>query len=791
MAVSISKALISEIEYLCDKEKYREALDIISTIDSSSVAPEVSSDFKLRILKCRALYYNQKYDEVWKELENIENKYPSECLNDIGFIGLKYHMLFYKGELNAAIQFLNGIDLQIVDEDVRYFIKGLYASYHFWKGEFIEANDLFQECYKYYLEKKNYEYLGDTTYSLGGIAFQRCMYKEALQYIYKSLDYFRRMGSKRRSAVSYLLIGIINYRICNMEDSVKNLRIAAKLFRKCGDVKGIINVMIARARVLMYTGKYFSSKKKLKEANIMSKEANYSRGVALSLEFLGEILLNEGSYKDALEYLKRAEHLVKEMAPEGDIAVEVYRRLGEAYIGLREFDNAERYLSRAYKVASRIDDRLEYGAILRCYGLLYAEKGNFEMAYNYFKESISAFKMLEDRYELARTYLYAGNVCVGYRGKVDSYYRRFIEEAISNVIEATYIFSDLGIGRKVDECRELIPLLEKRAGVDRRRGRYMKVSFDDRWLKYGLIVTRSEEMAEVISRVETIAPSELPVLIVGETGTGKELIARLIHKLSARSRGPFVAVNCASIPETMFESELFGHRRGAFTGADRDHVGLVERASGGTLFLDEISELTNRQQASLLRVLQEKMVKRIGETEERTVDIRLVTASNESIRELFNQKKLRMDFYYRISTNILELPPLRERREDIYPILSYYISKKRDGMLIEEKVIRYLEGYFWPGNVRELVNLAEVLMILGGDKGLITKGQLPQNVKSPEDFETVESIEGYKSSNNGRDLKEAIISLLDRYNGNKSAVARKLGISRTTLYRKMQELGIE
>jgi two-component system response regulator AtoC len=328
------------------------------------------------------------------------------------------------------------------------------------------------------------------------------------------------------------------------------------------------------------------------------------------------------------------------------------------------------------------------------------------------------------------------------------------------------------------------------------------LSFDQAWLFEETIVARSDHMLKVIAKAKQLAPRTIQVLITGETGTGKEVVARLLHRLSSRVSGPIIAVNCAALPEGVFESELFGHRRGAFTGADRDHAGLVERASGGTLFLDEISELTGHQQAKLLRVLQEGAIRRIGDTKERAVDVRVVTATNEDIETLLQSKRLREDFYYRIAAEHIELEPLRRRREDIIALFAYFLESEREGFRIEDGILELMERHHWPGNVRELENVTRVLAMLGGAERIIRIKDLSLKIR---DFTAYERLNASRAGSyfmrenplsresctgDPAGVCRLIASSLRRHDGNRSAAARELGVSRRTLYRRMAELGL-
>jgi DNA-binding NtrC family response regulator len=236
------------------------------------------------------------------------------------------------------------------------------------------------------------------------------------------------------------------------------------------------------------------------------------------------------------------------------------------------------------------------------------------------------------------------------------------------------------------------------------------------------VVGKSKKMLQVIEIVKKVAPTNATVLICGESGTGKELIARAIHHNSPRKDNPFIAINCAAIPETLIESELFGYEPGAFTGANTRKIGLIEAANKGTLFLDEVAELPLITQSKLLRVLQEKEIRRIGGKETIKVDVRIIAATNKNLLEEVQKKKFREDLYYRLKVVTIEIPPLRERKEDIPELVKYFIEKyskefEKEIKGIEEKAMQALLNYHWPGNIRELESVIEkAIIICEGDK---------------------------------------------------------------------------
>lgn len=289
--------------------------------------------------------------------------------------------------------------------------------------------------------------------------------------------------------------------------------------------------------------------------------------------------------------------------------------------------------------------------------------------------------------------------------------------------------------------------------------------------------------------IAQVAPAEATVLIRGESGAGKEVAARAVHEASSRAAGPFIAVNCAAISETLLESELFGYRKGAFTGADSDREGMFEAACGGSLFLDEIGEAGQAVQAKLLRVLEEKKINRVGDPRERAVDVRILAATNRPLEDAIRTGGFREDLYYRLLVFPLDVPPLRERTSDIPLLASHFLSVLgRPAESLGPGILDRMKGHRWPGNVRELRNLLERAHILAGAKRigpehiiLDVAGRRPDRAGSP-DAETLDLDENAR-----RLIREA----LARSNFNKSEAAKLLGITRRTLYSRIKLLGLE
>ena len=352
------------------------------------------------------------------------------------------------------------------------------------------------------------------------------------------------------------------------------------------------------------------------------------------------------------------------------------------------------------------------------------------------------------------------------------------------------------------QFEELLHVLE--SALEQRRLRsenaYLRQQLEQRDGLPG-VIGRSAPMVALTQMIETVAPSGATVLITGETGTGKEVVARAIHQTSPRRNQRFVALNCSAIPENLLEAELFGHARGAFTGAVATRQGRIEQADRGTLFLDEVGTMAMSLQQKLLRVLQEREFERVGENRTIKVDVRVLAATNSDLQKMVQDGSFREDLYYRLNVIPLTLPPLRERKEDVPLLVQHFIRKviQRDGqppgapeVLVSQDAMRRLMAYAWPGNVRQLENAVERALILRGARPQIDVQDLPPEVQSV----AVESAPSLDLPDEGVDLpslvsrieRDLIARALSRSSGNRADAARMLGLKRTTLVEKLKRM---
>ncbi len=350
----------------------------------------------------------------------------------------------------------------------------------------------------------------------------------------------------------------------------------------------------------------------------------------------------------------------------------------------------------------------------------------------------------------------------------------------------------IGVVETVTDLTELEKARRKAEEAESRLAEYFQLDN---------LIGKSQQMQEIFSAVKAAAESNVTVLIQGNSGTGKELIANAIHYNSPYANQPYVTVNCTALPETLLESELFGHVKGAFSGAFKDRKGRFEEANGGTIFLDEVGELSQYMQVKLLRVLQEREIERVGENKKRKLDIRIIAATHTSLKQKMQEGKFREDLYYRLKVFPIYVPTLRERKEDIPLLVKHFIEKqnKKTGKNIQgltPSAMRLIMDYYWPGNVRELENAIEHAFVLCSQETINIK-DLPLEIRNfsykKEEKSTTDipnTIQGVKNFRHKDLTRESLLQILEECDWNKAETGRRLGISRTAVWKYMKKWDI-
>ncbi|NIO48122.1 MAG: AAA domain-containing protein [Candidatus Aminicenantes bacterium] len=359
---------------------------------------------------------------------------------------------------------------------------------------------------------------------------------------------------------------------------------------------------------------------------------------------------------------------------------------------------------------------------------------------------------------------------------------------------AIYLERKYGFGPYTGEDLEFVIAISKPINlILKNRVEFQEIGEKNIELAKPFLGGKNKTFRYILNLIDRVKDSDAPVFISGESGTGKELVAKAIHQNGTRRNGRFVAVNCGAIPEFLLESELFGHVKGAFSGAVKDKPGLIEEADGGTFFLDEIGDLSPHLQAKLLRVLQEKEIRRIGENKPRLINVRFISATNKNIEKEIERGNFREDLYYRLKIIAVELPPLRERREDLLFFLNHFLEKycaemKRERAYFSPRALELLMNYFWPGNVRELQNEIQRCLVFAGEDNFIKEEYLSQKINPNRECFTASSYDFFQAR--AEFEKRFLNQALARWNSNRARTAEEIGLSRQGLFKLIKKHNI-
>jgi DNA-binding NtrC family response regulator len=636
-------------------------------------------------------------------------------------------------------------------------------------GELSNARDLYEQALALYRRVGEEAGAALLRNNLGLIHKNLCEWDTSIAYFRAALESFRGMGRYADTGLPLLNLGIVYQKSGEWARSLEHYREAERVFRQVADSLGLTRVTIGLGNVARLQRRFADAEHAFTEALEGARAQSARREEVLAIEFLGELEFDRERPEGALARYGEALALAERVAPEGDLVVELERRRAEALGAVGRLEEAERSLERALRLARASEDRLELAAAHRVAGQLAMAAGRRELAIERWKDAVRLLTDCRERFELGRTCLALG------RAGADS------ADARRHLYRASVLFSELEAPYWLDLAEEeLRRALETRAGG----GPTPSGSPIGRRHRAPSLVACSLAMQRVESLARRAAATELSVLITGETGTGKELIARTIHTLSPRAERPFLAVNGGALRADLALSQLFGHRKGAFTGAHADGAGLVEAAHGGTLFLDEVGELPGDVQVTMLRFLESGEYLRLGETQVRRADVRMIAATNRELRGPGKENSFRRDLLFRLDEIEIRLPALRERPDDILPLARHFLDfyGGMEGPRLAREAESVLRSYPWPGNVRELENVMKRVAVLHrADTVLDADALLPflSRVAEPQ-----------PGPRRPDDEAAAILAAWKVADGNKSHLAALLGVSRKTLYARLKRLDL-
>ena len=637
------------------------------------------------------------------------------------------------------------------------------------KGDLREARDFYEQALGLYRRLGDDWRAARARSDLGLILKNLCEWDAALACLRAALEVFRRLGRFPSTADALLNLGIVYQKSGEWERAEECYVQAEQVYEQLANPLRLATVRIARGNIARLQRRFADAEALFGDALRRARQQGAPREEVLAIEFLGELDADRDLHAEALVRYDQASLLAAVLAPEGDLVVELERRRADALTRLGRLDEAQHACERALRLAERTEDRLELALAHRAAAAIAWAQGRHEDAVIGWTETVCLLTGLRERYELARTLFDLGRAVGDPR------------EGRRHLYRAGALFTELSAHEWLERTDQELQRLLGAAGAAESAARVVPPG---RKHRAPTLVAYSHGMQRVEALARRAAGTDLLVLITGETGTGKELVARTIHALSSRADRPFLAVNCGALRAELALSQLFGHRKGAFTGAHADTAGLVEAADGGTLCLDEVGDLPHDVQVTLLRFLESGEYMRLGETKVRRAEVRIIASTNRELRGSEGERLFRRDLLFRLNEIEIRVPPLRERLDDIVPLARHFLAFYGgfQGPRLSADAEAVLLSHAWPGNVRELENVMKRVGALHvGSEHLDAAALLPFLLQASP----------VRPAREGADQERAaILAAYQRAGRNKSRVAELLGVSRKTLYARLKRLSI-
>ena len=766
-----------------DIEKILKILNHRSMPISAKIKALKKTDDKL--LKTE-FFQNFKMTQKKMESSGFNNK-PEQMINTLIEIGLIHYELM---NTNAATDYLHN-SLRIFENEISYIKKtdlleklGLLNEN---TGNFTEAVKFFQKAVAI---SNNAKELKDIIYfsnKAGQMFINLDDYKSALQHYQKSYDLSAQLQDTERMSVCQNNIGKVYFCLEDYEKSLEYFLNSFQIREQTDDTKSIANSLNNIGAIYHKINNTDKALEVFSRAMKMHEELNNEAGIAISLNNMGTIYNKSGKFEKAIEYHQKSLKIRKKIGTKNEISFSL-NNIGNIYKNTNKYKKALQYYHEALALDEKRSDKPMTLILFINLGNTYLAVKEYDKALFYLKKSLKISEEIGSKENLQAINVHLSDYyfAVGKYKKSLLYYKKFSN--LRNELQENKT------GKKLLQLQLNFELEQKKKENEIKR-------LENIGDKYSLISKDLEQRIErnfigksrIIKTIlkDTLKAAEYKdtnVIITGESGTGKEIIARIIHHAGERKEFGFFPINCAAIPETLLESEFFGHKKGTFTGAVEDKKGLFELAHQGTLFLDEIADMPLSLQAKLLRAIEEKTIKRIGDEREILVDIRIIAATNQDIEKLLKNNNFRLDFYHRLNTLEINIPPLRERPEDIESLMRHFsktVSRKLNKTIpeIDTDLFDFLKNYDFPGNVRELKNLVERALIIC-ENNVLNKKCFPLVIFN----QSANNVSDYSIKENEKQL---IKTVLKKTNSNISQAAKILGISRHTLTRRLSEFHIK
>lgn len=696
-------------------------------------------------------------------------------------------------------------------------------------GHLRDAELHFMDAASTYRRVEDKRGVARTYNELSRLCFTRGRYDAAIEYLNDGVQYCQ--GAKDRKLTATILgnLGTVCMISDRWEEARENLLKSLKLNKACKDHKDVCCSYLSLAYLSILLRRFSEGEEYLKMAHRIISKNGYAREEAIYHEYSGELAAVQGDREAARRHYLEAIDLGRKIAPESAIVSQAYRLLAELQVETGELKEASASCEKSLSASKGVGERLEEAVVYRTLGRICSRNGNPSQVKQNFDQATQLLGEMGVKFELARTYLDMGK-CESfnfwermrflgraedlasrldtpyYLAKVHLAFAQFFVQNDRLAAAGDFLGKARSIFEELNEKTDLESLADVEekirpslpSGRSASAGSSPSCSFAD-------MITQDSATLSILENVRQVKDLDITILLEGDTGTGKDHLAKIIHHAGNRKNGKFVAVTCAALPEGLFESELFGHKRGAFTGAVADKRGLVDEAREGTLYLDEIAEVPLSIQVKLLRAIEEKEVVPVGEVKPRKVDFRVIAATNRDLDKLVEEGKFRSDLFYRLNGIRFRLPPLKERRDDIPLLVAHFLQKcavngvSQNGKgpagpaskvpKVDPKVMKLLVNYGWPGNVRELEYDVVRMFISCRGEQRITLEALGDALKKY----TEQKVPASPSSllhKTDQYVKAEIEKALAQSNGVKAQAARLLGIDEALLRYKMKRLEI-
>ncbi len=788
---------IGSIESLIEKKKFKEALAEIRDLESQKIIEQFSIEKgHIHYLLSLVFHHLGRYAEALEE-----GKRAFELLKDTS-----------ENERIAEIQFTLGC---------------IYVAL----GDFEHAESELRDVIATYRRIDDKHGIITVHNKLANICFIRSNFDKAIEYINQCIKYCDESEDETTKAKLAANVGRIYVLIGRWQAAKDNLLSAVKVFEEKSNELYLCQALLSLGYVFYLQRDFVQAKSCYEKGLKIIFKNSYAREFTIYHEYSGELAFAQGDYVSAKNHYLDCIGRMEEIAPESDMISQTYRLLAELQIAEKQYDLALSSCEKALKVATSLDEKIEIGAIHRALGQIYTAKSagvvvelarhELAKAKESYEKSISILEKIGAKFELGKSYLEAGrSKCFEYfdrlkiLGKAEDVFEELesgyhvgqVNLALSQLFfennetqksqlflnSAEKTFRSHGSCGELSEEKELKLVSELR----KKLSPTSSISRPPQAMSFSDIITQNPEMLSVIEKANQIKDSHFTILLEGETGTGKDFLAKAIHFESDKRNQPFVPVNCAAIPRDLVESELFGYKKGAFTGATTDKKGLLEEAEGGTLFLNEVVDVPSTTQAKLLSAIEEKQLTRLGETKSRRVDFRVIAASNKDLDKEVKAENFREDLYYRLSVIKLVLPPLRERKGDIPLLVDHFLKKhfgEKADLSVHSRILKIFEDYDWPGNVRELENEIIKLISLKREENGNGFKHLPDKFFSSDESSQSDPPEGDSSLYDQvtQYEKKLILKALEENDWIKTKAAKALKMPAMTLSNKIKKYHIE